>query len=241
LAAGAAGVSMLALAPPGEAEIIYTPAKVHIYPFNWYSLDLTGDGTTDFVLIATASDEGSFTTGYLAVRNSQTGNGVVATGNTEFPAAALQAGASIGPAANFFSGTGAWMAFGSRTNNRRVPAYNCTGPWSNVHNRYLGLRFMIAGEVHYGWARLNETCRWGYNTAVLTGYAYETVPDQGLEAGQRKEKKEEQGEESLNAPATLAPTNGQDTAPATLGTLAKGAPGLGMWRQEDQSPVIDGK
>ena len=55
---------------------------------------------------------------------------------------------------------------------------------------YLGLKFMINGEVHYGWARLNETCDKGNNSIRLTGYAYETIPNQGIKAGQKKEKLE---------------------------------------------------
>jgi hypothetical protein len=54
LAAGAAGVSLLALAQPSEAKIVYTPANVTLSPQNGivrHHLDLNHDGTTDFTLI----------------------------------------------------------------------------------------------------------------------------------------------------------------------------------------------
>jgi hypothetical protein len=28
------------------------------------------------------------------------------------------------------------------------------GPWKNVLHRYLELKFIIKGKIHYGWARL---------------------------------------------------------------------------------------
>jgi len=50
LAAGAAGVGMLALAPPVQAKIIYTPADVNFSRYPPVSLDLNHDGIGDFVL-----------------------------------------------------------------------------------------------------------------------------------------------------------------------------------------------
>jgi hypothetical protein len=54
LAAGAAGVSVLALVLASEARIVYTPANIGISPrFNsHYHLDLNQDGITDFVISA---------------------------------------------------------------------------------------------------------------------------------------------------------------------------------------------
>ena len=83
----------------------------------------------------------------------------------------------------------------------------CSGPWNNVKNRYLGLKFLIGGAIHYGWARLNVACVTHYDqhqiTGLLTGYAYETVP---------------------NKPITTGRTKGPDVVaePATLGRLALG-------------------
>ena len=52
LAAGAAGVSVLALAQPSEAEIKYTPTHVVIGKggVSIYNLDLNHDGITDFTI-----------------------------------------------------------------------------------------------------------------------------------------------------------------------------------------------
>ena len=49
LAAGAAGVGLLALVPPTEAKIIYTPAHIHIkVNGGLVELDLNHDGINDF-------------------------------------------------------------------------------------------------------------------------------------------------------------------------------------------------
>jgi hypothetical protein len=89
------------------------------------------------------------------------------------------------------------------------------GQWQDVQDRYLGLKFMIKGKAHYGWARLNVRCNPTNNkiTALLTGYAYETIDNETIVAGK---------------------TNGQDAAlqPASLGALAAGASAAQPWPQK---------
>src|SRR5215831_13221256 len=50
VAAGAAGVGLLALAPPAEAKIIYTPAHVNVT--GPLPVDLNHDGIVDFYLVS---------------------------------------------------------------------------------------------------------------------------------------------------------------------------------------------
>jgi hypothetical protein len=61
------------------------------------------------------------------------------------------------------------------------------GNWRNVKNRYLGLAFKIKGKTHYGWARLNAAFG-DYKgvRALLTGYAYETIPNKPIITGRKK-------------------------------------------------------
>jgi len=82
----------------------------------------------------------------------------------------------------------------------------CWGPWTNVKNRYLGLKFMVNGKPHFGWARANVSCNLSdfKITAVLTGYAYETIPNKAIIAGKTK------------GPDVIT------VEPATLGRLALG-------------------
>jgi hypothetical protein len=107
------------------------------------------------------------------------------------------------------------------------------GPWLNggkgVKNRYLGLKFQIKGRVHFGWARISVTTlpnRLFF--ATLTGYAYETIPNKAIVAGQTKGPDEarsiEPSNELLREPSP---------PPASLGLLAVGARGLSVWRRKD--------
>src|SRR6516165_12499218 len=60
-------------------------------------------------------------------------------------------------------------------------AYEC-GYWGAAQGRFLGLEFTVQGQKHYGWARLNSLV--GTGELTLTGYAYETVPNKPIRAGQ---------------------------------------------------------
>ncbi len=237
LAASAAGVSVLAMVQPGEAEIIYTPVY-NITPNHTFHLDLNGDGTTDFKIhdSFTCTSFCEVIAGAITVKPAQAGNEVwgYAAGSHSF-ASALPAGVLIGSTGKF-SPNNKVMASGGYDAGTTTVGF-CAGPWKNQKNRYLGLKFMISGEVHFGWARLSETCgKNGENNALLTGYAYETVPNQGIIAGRTKGKADD-GEIGSVAPP---PLSSPAPAPATLGLLAKGAPGRCIWRRnEDLSPVCD--
>jgi len=85
---------------------------------------------------------------------------------------------------------------------------------------YLGLRFRIGGEVHFGWARIQVHANGLAITATLTGYAYETIPNRGIITGVTH------GTLDLSAEANATP----EAASASLGRLAQGATGLSAWR-----------
>ncbi|MGA2424834.1 MAG: hypothetical protein ABSG07_12590 [Terriglobales bacterium] len=242
LAASAAGVSMLAMARPGVAEIVYTPTHHHIVPNHTFHLDLNGDGTTDFKIhdFFTYTSFGEVLYGALSVRPAQAGNEVLgyAAGNRSL-ASALRVGVRIESTAKF-SPNKRVMASGDNDSAGADTSGFCTGPWKNVRNRFLGLKFMISGEVHYGWARLTETCitqghgtgDGGENSALLTGYAYETVPNKGIVAGRTKGN----DDEGLVEPVTPTPISASTPSPATLGVLAQGSRALSVWRQKQSAP-----
>ena len=245
LAASAAGVSLLATAQPGEAEIIYTPTHQSIIENGpKVYLDLDGDGTRDFYIRATFTTT-SFATwvkGALAVtpHKGDMIMGYFSASQSLHVANALPAGAVIGSKGKFPRGRKV-MAYGGY---QFASTYNgfCEGPWVNKKNRYLGLKFNIGGQVHFGWARLNETCTkpghnhfGGENSAVLTGYAYETIANKAITAGQEQDS--DQGVGQLD-PTSLTPT---EQTPATLGALAKGARGFCIWREQQDSSFVCGK
>jgi len=214
-AATAAGVGILALSTPADAEVVYTPAhhilEAEAQPTQGYKLDLNGDGIADFELINSTFGHGGNQSAKPAGHNQVMGAGIYAF--------ALASGAAIGPngpfqSANFMAG---WIdSSGSIT---------VKGLWANTRNRYLGFKFLIDGEYHFGWAQISI-----YNNHMkLDGYAYETVANQPIKAGQENEPGDA---------ANISPTHsGSVTAAATLGHLAQGAAGLVAWRREADGTI----
>jgi hypothetical protein len=212
MAAGAAGVGLLAATPPANAEVVYTPAHTNFTNGTVY-IDVNHDGINDFVLsiynFATEDRR-------LAVRGLASQNGVLGYSSSGYSPQALKLGQRIGRGANFFQ--------------NEAPAVNVAdtsgtiieGPFPNVGKRFLGLKFNIEGQTHYGWAVITVTAgvrahKLGID-ATLLGYAYETVAGEALVAGEGAAKFDE---------SDSAPRSG------TLGMLALGAPALALWRRED--------
>lgn len=213
-AAGAAGVGLLSNA---QAKVVYTPANISI-PFDTpQQIDLNGDGIADLTLQVSplAKSFGMFA-------NAPTGNGVRLAGVN---AAAGFFGVPVGPGekfAGYYVGL-YYKVFGYGNSS----SYGAFGPWVNVTNRYLGVKFLIGGTTHYGWVRMTTS-----KTAdpLITGYAYETVPNTSIKDGAISGPTHVAGLEPVDV---LAP----DLQPATLGVLARGSDALAIWRRDDEVPA----
>jgi len=230
LAAGAAGVGMLAATQAAEAKIIYTPTH-KVVTFNHpVALDLNHDGKTDFTFhetFITTTSVGEDHSLILSVLPAHQKNEIWGKAHD---ASALRAGVQVGPKGQF-SVSKKTMAVDYYADGTGGSG-TCAGLWNNVKNRYLGLKFTINGAIHFGWARLNVTCMTTYQshtvTGVLTGYAYETVPNKPIITGKTKGPNDEATDKSSNSPTLTVPAS----RPATLGILAMGAPALSIWRRE---------
>ncbi len=220
-AAGATGA--LVLAAPAEAKVIYTPVHVVLTTVGHgscslgscsYKVDLNHDGIDDFKLFA---GNDFFQSGNRAFASCFPGTAAsnMVWGSHSGSASALRQGVRIGLRGPF-SRRIEFMGSVTYFTSARHAGFH--GPWVNggkgVTDRYLGLKFVINGKVHYGWARLNVKVRDKYivsMTATLTGYAYETVPNRAIIAGKTKG-------------VQVVAEN------ATLGHLAMGASALTGWR-----------
>jgi hypothetical protein len=216
LVASAAGVSVLALARASEAKVVYT--ETHQVTHSGFPLyiDLNHDGIKDFVLRTTYYAGTAYfkvgldASGDLNINNAVAGRRFSHNGYFFSAASALPAGARIGSERKFpvrFP----FMAV-ELFNRVHTSQYSDLGPWvgkgKGVRDRYLGLKFVVHGKVHYGWARLSVTLghhrQYDDVSGTLTGYAYETVPNKPIIAGQ------------ITGPDVIT------VQPETLGSLARG-------------------
>jgi hypothetical protein len=223
LAASAAGVGVLALTQPAEAEVVFTPVHHVIHANQTYSFDLNNDGTADFELKNVYNTFSGNVAGYLQVLPLASANEVLTgthargCGGGGQCAAALPKGAEIGPKGAFQPDFPRGELMGASD----IVSTN-SGSWINV-TRYLGLKFVIAGQTHYGWARVTVKDQHWTVTATLTGYAYETTPDTPITAGATTGSDDAGFSASASRP---------DSEATTLSALALGAPGLSIWRRE---------
>jgi hypothetical protein len=210
LAAAGSGIAVLALAQASEAEIIYTSADVTITIRKGasFDLDVNGDGITDFIFGGGIDNEASF---YVRGVNGNRVMGLESFGGSACYASALTEGRGIGRRRLcFVSQAVAGMVFAS------------VGLWANVSDRYLGFRFDIDHQEHYGWTRLTVRVTDDRVIAHLTGYAYETIANHPLHAGQTSE--EDDGDAVNDEPSSAGPFMVLQVAkPGSLGALALGS------------------
>jgi hypothetical protein len=238
LAAAAAGVGMLAAANPGNAKIVYTPSNI---PINvngaLVNLDLNHDGINDFQFAAGYSGPGFSRGGVIAPEgNHESSLGVTPLQRSNrvwavesqghLCAVAAPAGEAVGPHRRFQPGNSLLlMAFASGDSTHG--AAFC--PWIKTKQAYVGLKFLIKGKVHFGWARVKRVAGSSGFPARITGYAYDTIPNKPIVTGRTK------GPEDIDIAKANAVLAAPIRKPASLGLLALGAPALSVWRREESA------
>ena len=71
--------------------------------------------------------------------------------------------------------SGVWGHNGAAGTNASLNIGNYGGDhWDSVTDKYLGVRFKIGGNVHYGWVKISTT---GASSMTISSYAYETATD----------------------------------------------------------------
>ena len=231
IAATAAGVSLLALAPSASARIVYTRANTPI-PVNGgpVPLDLNHDGVADFSFSNRVRYSSIDPLVEFLLQGLPDGKSNAIWGRGSFVrtffnsshafafAGALHPGFTVGPNKSYFQkGKNGVLGFYKIAASGGSVTSQTYGQWLNTKSRYLGLQFLIDGQVHYGWARLSvslipPTATKGIY-ATLTGYAYETIANKPIITGKK-------------GPDVIT------LEPATLGRLAQGASGMSAWREK---------
>jgi hypothetical protein len=232
-AATAAGVGLLAASTNAEAKVVYTAANIKIVTNGGpVYLDINNDGVADFALQSSTYSAGRVFRGHehpvklpffqdLLAAPQQAGDGVVGYIDTSQGldvgcAAAMPAGVKVGANAKFLASNRIMLESEVLSYSYGHDACN----WGRQHRgAYLGVKFSVNGETHYGWAHI------AISTAgtVITGYAYETVANQPISTGKTS------GPVSVGEFEQIPAPQG-----ASLGALALGATGLQIWRRPEE-------
>src|SRR5579863_7530897 len=251
LAAGAAGVAVLACAVPAEGTPICKNTSAELAQTTSVPLSPTGRGVAPFnIAQSTNSTFRSFTTtgvgtwmwwnrGFFTP-NSAGANVLLSNG---IPAD-VASGAEIGPGGQFGKGSsygllftygrGRYSAHGGGTKLKHK------GNLSLVQDSFIGFQFSEANQVHYGWARLHVSFVGGPNrkhTIIhVLGVGYEDTANTAIAAGSCS------GAAASNVGATPNVTPIDDfpetssallpsARGASLGLLALGNLGPSTWRR----------
>jgi len=226
IAASAGAAGAVTLVQPAEAKIVYTPAHIRIGQDTSVQLDLNHDGISDFSVWNLYERNTTFDAAQLLGVTPKNPSNEVVWGGSVW-AAAVPKNVRIASTGVFATGS-KYMAIVGHDYNRLYGG----GPWTGNTRAFLGLKFQIDGKTHYGWARLHVVAqlsgplKYPLIDAILTGYAYETIPNKAIITGRTKGPGDTRIEES----------NAASTVPAckatSLGLLALGSPGLSLWRRE---------
>ena len=239
----AAGAGLAAAPALSDASVIYTnPSDTTITHGSSNGapqtilINLDNTGGSEFTVEASGKAQsqggGSTLTGEAKIDVHDGSTDVIGTGVL---ASALNVGATIGPAQTFLdaNGQGLLMARGFYSSTVTDATSGTEGNWVTATQLFLGVTFQIAGEAHFGWARLTvsasafsgesgeePTAGGATASATLLDYAYESCAREAITAG------------ATTGGASCGP--GSDPVPvpmpASLGLLALGAGGLGLWR-----------
>jgi hypothetical protein len=206
----AAGAGVLALGPSAaasdlKANVVYHAANITIGDgFGVAKIDFNNDGIPD-INLSMHTYRGGYEFGFDMYQKPAAGNAALLGPRL--------AGAVIGPSVGSFRGWRERMAFVGESCKTYCGLPGFSGPWVHTGDGFLGVRFLINGETHYGWVRISATAGPKVSLfATITGYAYNTVANQGLVMG-------------VPGPQKAAELAG-------LGALSLGAGGLELWRRK---------
>ena len=173
--------AFMATAANADAQIIYTDVTDFTGATgDLLSIDMDADSTSDFLLFANSNTAGNWSWVY-AIGNLGSGYGgpsnmIAGYSGAILPyGSALDAGDLVGPALSFVSNSNnvGWLAsmYSSVT----------YAPFANTGDKYLGVKFLSGGTLHYGWMRLS--CTVAPVTYTIRDYAYEATANTPIIAG----------------------------------------------------------
>lgn len=183
------------------------PANESLHAPGHFQFDLNNDGINDvgmsvYSTFVLGSGGNFFRLSSMNAYGLVAGNGTAA--NQHDYAVAGRSGQKLGPYVNVSRGA----IVASHLSNQS--GHDTHGYWQNVKSpRFLGVRFLISGETHFGWIRITSSTA---DQATISCYAYESVPNKPIIAGACKDQ-------------VTAPDAMRELAPGSLGRLPAGPTG----------------
>jgi hypothetical protein len=245
LAAGAAGVAVLACASPAEGspicktlstQLMHTDnfplylGQPTIAPFNiaqgtnstFFSFTTTGRGTLQWW------NRGFFTPNSAGAKVLLS-NGLPAN---------LASGAQIGPGGEFGKGSSYGLLFtygrGEASFHGGGTKLKHRGNFNLLQSNYIGFQFNESGVPHFGWARLamsfqKVSGKVQHTVTHILGYGYESAANTVIAAGSCSAEEAEvlprKDTLSVSPRASSGASSGASSAGASLGSLALGSAG----------------
>jgi hypothetical protein len=164
-----------------NGQVVYTDITPDFEGDNnaTFNIDLNDDGTIDFAI-----NGGFVSTSFEQILVDPVGsNAVWGTAPSYLYPFALNEGDAIGDNPSWISGGGQILRY-----KASAGASSCgfASSWcpGDITDKYLGLRFEVGGNTHYGWVRLDVL---GTNTTddwIVKDFAFEATPDTPIQAGQ---------------------------------------------------------
>lgn len=221
-ALGVAGLTAMASAQVPGHNIIYTPADLAIdtHPSTQIPIDFNHDGSPDIFLSAHHFTD--FFSGGLGFDGYGRIDGSLGSAASVIASHALPKGMIIDKGGQFKN---KFVILASATSGSYLGATHkqVTGAFANIKNKYLGVRFQINGKVHEGWVRFTLASSGTTISGTMSGYAFDTVPNEvGLAAGQIGGRV---------GPGNEGKIYVKDSVPSTLGMLAAGSSAISYWRK----------
>ncbi|MBC8048146.1 MAG: T9SS type A sorting domain-containing protein [Fimbriimonadaceae bacterium] len=174
--------AFLAVGSEAKGQVVYTDITDEAVEIgDLFFLDMNADAADDFLFQATSTSGGSWsfarvfgsiTTSVYAFGNSS--NEVIGYYGFLPYGSALNSGDAIGTGGDFISFYNvAFLAsiYGGVT----------YGAFADQTDKYLGVKFIVGGNTHYGWIRMDGTV--APVSLTIKDYAYDATPDTEIAAG----------------------------------------------------------
>ena len=216
-------VTAMMFSASANAQIVYTDVipdstMLDNFPIGLntknYNLDLDNNANDDFILTAYYGPSilgGTPSMVYASPLNGNALKDTLTNGNVPIP---LQLNAVID--SNLLLQQ-SWQTSGSHT-LRESGGIGPVGLWNNLSDYYLGLRLLQSGQTYYGWVRLRVNVTGSYASVIVRDYAYNSIPDQPILAGQTATGI---NENSFASSINIFPNPATNNLTITLGSSSK--------------------